>query len=142
MINPDAVAVGNCCVSTSGINFGKDLGSENAKGIDGAAKKLTEYFLTLKPEFFLDIHNNSGPHLVDSFYSNDCGLLRRFAAVAPDMSHHQKIWAINRKEFGSTRPMENAMNNLEQLISLRNFLGIQGFPMRWKRREQHFSMLF
>lgn len=105
MINPDAVAAGNCCVSTSGVNFGKELGSGEAREKDCAAKALTDFFLALKPDFFLDMHNNTGPHLSDSFRSHDDGLLEKFASVAPDMSRHQKVWNIYKKEWDTDRPM-------------------------------------
>jgi hypothetical protein len=105
MINPDAVYAGNCCVSTSGVNFGKELASEKAHEKDCAAKALTDFFLDLKPDFVLDMHNNTGPHLYDSFRSPDKDFLERFKLLAPDASRHQKAWNIYQKEWDDDRPM-------------------------------------
>ncbi|OGV51827.1 MAG: hypothetical protein A2017_18980 [Lentisphaerae bacterium GWF2_44_16] len=105
MLNPDAVAAGNCCISTSGVNFGKDLGDKHSHLKDKTTKTLTEFIMHLKPAYYLDMHNNTGPHLADSFRSNSLELLEIFSVLAPDMSVQQKMWNIYKKDFNSERLM-------------------------------------
>ncbi len=69
MINPDAVAEGHCCTAPSGVNFGRELASRADE--DSGAEGLTEFIYGLKPSFYMDMHNNTGPHLHDAFRSTD-----------------------------------------------------------------------
>lgn len=97
MINPDGVLTGRCNLAPTGVNFGNSLANSAAK--DCSAKGLVEFIQALKPDYYLDMHNNTGPHLVDSFRSNDDKVLNDFANLAPDYSYLQKIWKTSRREF-------------------------------------------
>ena len=99
MINPDAVAAGNCCLSTSGVNFGNSIVTEESYQQDCAVKNLCTFIFDLKPDYYLDMHNNTGPHLGDCFRSHDNNILKAFAAAAPDMSRHQKIWHCQKVDY-------------------------------------------
>jgi len=97
MLNVDAVAHGHCCFGPSGVNFGKELALRSND--DAGAKALTEFIFGLEPAFYLDMHNNTGPHLCDSFRASDEGLLNAFWAVAPDRSRDQKTWGGAKVDF-------------------------------------------
>ncbi len=90
MINPDAVARGHCCLAPTGVNFGNELALRGAD--DAGAKGLAEFIVGLKPAFYLDMHNNTGPHLNDSFRTGSPALFEAFMARAPDRSRDQKVW--------------------------------------------------
>ena len=92
MITPDAVAHGRCCLPPSGVNFGRELAVSGDR--DAAARGLREFLLDLRPEFYLDMHNNTGPHQSDAFRTSSRELMDRFAEVAPDRSRDQKVWAL------------------------------------------------
>lgn len=94
MINPDAVAHGNCCLAPTGVNFGRELAVRG--GEDAGAQALADFICGLCPACYLDMHNNTGPHLADSFRSGDAGLAEQFRARAPDRSRDQKFWNINQ----------------------------------------------
>jgi len=97
MINPDAVAVGNCCLSPSGVNFGKELAIGGDR--DRGARELAAFILDLRPDVYLDMHNNTGPHYHDALRSTNPSLLKRLAAALPDASRNQKTWAIREVKF-------------------------------------------
>jgi hypothetical protein len=97
MVNPDAVAAGHCCTAPSGVNFGRELASRADE--DSGAEGLTEFIHGLKPAFYVDMHNNTGPHLVDAFRSTDERILEAFAKKAPDRSRDQKAWAFQKVQF-------------------------------------------
>jgi len=97
MINVDAVAHGNCCLAPTGVNFGRELAVRG--GEDAGARGLVDFIDGLQPEFYLDMHNNTGPHLSDAFRSDDAGLLAAFAARAPDRSRDQKVWGAGQVKW-------------------------------------------
>jgi hypothetical protein len=97
MINPDAVAEGHCCTAPTGVNFGRELASRADE--DSGAAGLTKFVHGLKPAFYMDMHNNTGPHLVDAFRSTNEEILRAFAKKAPDRSREQKTWSFQKVEF-------------------------------------------
>ena len=97
IINPDAVAAGRCCLAPGGVNFGRELVIRADE--DSGAKGLCDFVFDLKPDFILDMHNNTGPHLRDSFRCPSQEFLDRFAAVAPDRSRDQKTWGLLNREY-------------------------------------------
>ena len=97
VINPDAAAAGNCCLAPTGVNFGRDLAISAER--DTGARALSDFILNLAPSFYLDMHNHTGPRLVDSFRSKSLELVDAFTAVAPDCPRHQKIWQNQVKEY-------------------------------------------
>jgi hypothetical protein len=97
MINVDAVAKGRYCRAPSGVNFGKELAVSEDR--DRGARELREFILEKQPFFYLDMHNNTGPHVTDAFRSIDAGLVADFAAVAPDHSRLQKVWNSSKVTF-------------------------------------------
>ena len=97
MINPDAVAAGDCCLAPGGVNFGDGLAG--AKLADRGARELVEFVLDLKPEVYLDMHNYMHSPTVDSFRCSDQGCLERFGAVAPDNSGQEKTWDFSLRHF-------------------------------------------
>jgi len=90
LLNVDAVAHGRCCFGPSGVNFGNELALRTDD--DVGAKALTTFIFGLEPAFYLDMHNNTGPHLRDSFRVGDEKLLEAFWTVAADRSRDQKTW--------------------------------------------------
>lgn len=90
MINPDGVANGYCCLSPSGVNYGWRLvpGAEQDRG----ARGLVDFIMNLRPAFYLDMHNNTGPHFEDRVEGPSQEFLDRFAALVPDRSCDQKVW--------------------------------------------------
>jgi len=97
MIGVDAVGHGHCCLAPSSVNFGRELAFGRHR--DSGAKGLAEFIFDLKPDFYLDMHNNTGPHLCDAFRSTSGRMLEAFAAVAPDRARDQKTWGIRKMEF-------------------------------------------
>ncbi len=94
MINPDAVAHGHCCLAPTGVNFGRELAVR--PGADAGARALADFICGLRPAYYLDMHNNTGPHLADSFRAGDADLADEFRARAPDRSRDQKFWNVNQ----------------------------------------------
>ncbi|MBN1670058.1 MAG: hypothetical protein JXR37_03450 [Kiritimatiellae bacterium] len=97
MINPDAVAAGNCCLAPTGVNFGRELALSSDR--DRGAKALNDFILGLAPAFYMDMHNHTGGRLLDSFRSNSQDLVDAFNAVAPDESRFQKVWDNYAKTY-------------------------------------------
>ncbi|MBM4045829.1 MAG: hypothetical protein FJ279_11995 [Planctomycetes bacterium] len=97
MINPDAVAAGNCCLAPTGVNFGRELFPR--RGEDAGARGLADFILGLEPSFYLDMHNYTGPHLVDDFRTPDAALAEAVRPVLPDRSRDQKTWKVTVTPF-------------------------------------------
>ena len=79
------------------MNFGRELALRSND--DAGARALTDFIFGLEPAFYLDMHNNPGPHLCDSFRASDEGPLNAFRAVAPDRSRDQKTWGGAKVDF-------------------------------------------